>query len=111
MRKHTVAEVMTRDVVSVPESAGYKEIVEALAGRGVSAVPVSTPTDGCSACLGGRPAVQGRVRRPAAAHRPAVGTQAGPYRPGQGGRRRRDRPDDAPAVVIGPRERSPRRPS
>jgi CBS domain-containing protein len=40
MRKHTVAEVMTRDVVSVPESAGYKEIVESLAKREVSAVPV-----------------------------------------------------------------------
>jgi len=40
MRKHTVAEVMTTDVVSVPESAGYKEIVEALANREVSAVPV-----------------------------------------------------------------------
>jgi CBS domain-containing protein len=40
MRKHTVAEIMTRDVVSVPESAGYKEVVEALANREVSAVPV-----------------------------------------------------------------------
>jgi CBS domain-containing protein len=40
MRKHTVAEVMTHDVVSVPESAGYREIVEALANREVSAVPV-----------------------------------------------------------------------
>jgi CBS domain-containing protein len=40
MRKHTVAEVMTTDVVSVPETAGYKEIVAALAHREVSAVPV-----------------------------------------------------------------------
>jgi CBS domain-containing protein len=40
MRKHTVAEIMTRDVVSVPESAGYKEVVEVLANREVSAVPV-----------------------------------------------------------------------
>lgn len=40
MRKHTVAEIMTRDVVSVPESAGYKEIVETLANHAVSAVPV-----------------------------------------------------------------------
>jgi predicted transcriptional regulator len=45
MRKHTVAEVMTRDVVSVPASAGYKEIVEVLAKREVSAVPV-VDTDG-----------------------------------------------------------------
>jgi CBS domain-containing protein len=40
MRRHTVAEVMTRDVVAVPASAGYKEIVEILANREVSAVPV-----------------------------------------------------------------------
>jgi CBS domain-containing protein len=40
MKRHTVAEVMTRNVVSVPESAGYKEIVETLANHKVSAVPV-----------------------------------------------------------------------
>jgi CBS domain-containing protein len=42
MRKHTVAEVMTQDVVSVPESAGYREIVEALANREVSAIDLMT---------------------------------------------------------------------
>ena len=40
MKKHTVAEVMTRDVVSVRASTGYKEIVETLANHSVSAVPV-----------------------------------------------------------------------
>ncbi len=40
MRKHTVAEVMTRDVVTVRASTGYKEIVETLAKHSVSAVPV-----------------------------------------------------------------------
>jgi CBS domain-containing protein len=40
MKKHTVAEVMTRDVVSVRASTGYKEIVETLADHAVSAVPV-----------------------------------------------------------------------
>ena len=40
MNRHTVAEVMTREVVSVPPTAGYKEIVETLAANGLSAVPV-----------------------------------------------------------------------
>jgi CBS domain-containing protein len=40
MKKHTVAEVMTREVVSVRASTGYKEIVETLANHSVSAVPV-----------------------------------------------------------------------
>jgi CBS domain-containing protein len=40
MKKHTVAEVMTRDVVAVRASTGYKEIVETLANHSVSAVPV-----------------------------------------------------------------------
>ncbi len=40
MRKHTVAEIMTREVVTVGESAGYREIVETLASHRISAVPV-----------------------------------------------------------------------
>ena len=40
MRKHTVADVMTGDVVAVTPSTGYKAIVEALADHSVSAVPV-----------------------------------------------------------------------
>lgn len=36
----TVASVMTRDVVTVPPDAPYKEVVELLHERGVSAVPV-----------------------------------------------------------------------
>jgi len=40
MRRWTVKDVMTTDVVSVGEKATYKEIVEALAQRAVSAVPV-----------------------------------------------------------------------
>lgn len=40
MKRHTVAEVMTRRVATVTERAGYKEIVETLARNGVSAVPV-----------------------------------------------------------------------
>ena len=40
MKRHTVAEVMTRRVATVTERAGYKEIVETLASNGVSAVPV-----------------------------------------------------------------------
>jgi CBS domain-containing protein len=40
MRKHTVADVMTRSVVSVGALTGYKEIVETLADHSVSAVPV-----------------------------------------------------------------------
>jgi CBS domain-containing protein len=40
MRRHTVAEVMTTDVVTVREETGYKEIVETMAVLGISAVPV-----------------------------------------------------------------------
>ncbi|MDQ7910191.1 CBS domain-containing protein [Phytohabitans sp. ZYX-F-186] len=40
MRKWTVADVMTRDVVAVPEDATYRTIVELLADRRISAVPV-----------------------------------------------------------------------
>jgi CBS-domain-containing membrane protein len=40
MRKHTVTEIMTRDVVTVRQSASYREIVEALASHRISAVPV-----------------------------------------------------------------------
>jgi len=36
----TVASVMTRDVVTVPPSATYKDVVERLHERGVSALPV-----------------------------------------------------------------------
>jgi CBS-domain-containing membrane protein len=45
MRKHSVAEIMTRDVVTVRESASFREIVEALASHRISAVPV-VDTDG-----------------------------------------------------------------
>jgi len=40
MRRHSVEEIMTRDVVSVRETSGYKEIVETLASHALSAVPV-----------------------------------------------------------------------
>lgn len=40
MRKWTVADVMTADVVAVPGDATYRTIVELLAERRVSAVPV-----------------------------------------------------------------------
>jgi len=40
MKRHTVADVMTRRVVTITEDAGYKQIVETLTGRAVSAVPV-----------------------------------------------------------------------
>ena len=40
MRRHTVAEVMTTEVVTVREQTGYKEIVETMAVLGISAVPV-----------------------------------------------------------------------
>jgi CBS domain-containing protein len=40
MRRWTVKDVMTKDVVSVGEKTPYKEIVEALAQHAVSAVPV-----------------------------------------------------------------------
>ena len=40
MKRHTVGEVMTRDVVAVDESMGYKELVELLARHTVGAVPV-----------------------------------------------------------------------
>jgi CBS domain-containing protein len=40
MKRHTVAEVMTRRVATVTEEAGFKQIVEALSSNGVSAAPV-----------------------------------------------------------------------
>ncbi len=40
MRRQTVKDVMTRDVVSVAETTQYKDIVQILAERTVSAVPV-----------------------------------------------------------------------
>lgn len=40
MRKWTVGEVMTADVVAVPEDATYRTIVDLLAERRISAVPV-----------------------------------------------------------------------
>ncbi len=40
MSRWTIADVMTTDVVSVGEHASFKEIVDLLAERGVSAVPV-----------------------------------------------------------------------
>jgi CBS-domain-containing membrane protein len=40
MQRWTVKDVMTHNVVSVTEETTYKEIVEALAHNGVSAVPV-----------------------------------------------------------------------
>jgi CBS domain-containing protein len=40
MKRHTVADVMTRRVATVTEETGYKQIVEALTTNAVSAVPV-----------------------------------------------------------------------
>lgn len=40
MRRWSVQDVMTTDVVTVDQSAGYKEIVDALAKHAVSALPV-----------------------------------------------------------------------
>jgi CBS-domain-containing membrane protein len=40
MKRHTVADVMTRRVVTVTEETGYKQIVETLTNNAVSAVPV-----------------------------------------------------------------------
>jgi CBS-domain-containing membrane protein len=40
MKRHTVADVMTRRVATVTEETTYKQIVEALTKNGVSAVPV-----------------------------------------------------------------------
>jgi CBS-domain-containing membrane protein len=40
MSRWKVKDVMTTDVVSVHEDAGFKEIVDLLIGRGVRAVPV-----------------------------------------------------------------------
>jgi len=40
MKRHTVADVMTRRVVTITQDAGYKQIVETLTGKAVSAVPV-----------------------------------------------------------------------
>ena len=40
MRRWKVRDVMTADVVAVPADLGFKEIVDILAERGISAVPV-----------------------------------------------------------------------
>jgi CBS-domain-containing membrane protein len=40
MKRYTVGDVMTTDVVTIHDSYGYKEIVETLADHGLSAVPV-----------------------------------------------------------------------
>ena len=40
MKRHTVADVMTRRVATVTEEIGYKQIVETLTNNAVSAVPV-----------------------------------------------------------------------
>jgi CBS domain-containing protein len=40
MKRHTVADVMTRRVVTITEETGYKQIVETLTRKAVSAVPV-----------------------------------------------------------------------
>ena len=40
MKRHTVADVMTRRVATVTEDVGYKQIVETLTSNAVSAVPV-----------------------------------------------------------------------
>ncbi|MFK0211745.1 CBS domain-containing protein [Streptomyces sp. NPDC090298] len=40
MRHRTVSEVLTRDVVTVPPTAPFKEVVRLLAAHEVSAVPV-----------------------------------------------------------------------
>ena len=43
MKRHTVADVMTRRVATVTEETTYKQIVETLTTNGVSAVPVVDP--------------------------------------------------------------------
>jgi hypothetical protein len=40
MTQNTVGDVMTRDVISVPDFAGYKDIVRVLLEHGISAAPV-----------------------------------------------------------------------
>jgi CBS-domain-containing membrane protein len=40
MKRYTVGDVMTTDVVTIRDTCGYKEIVETLADHGLSAVPV-----------------------------------------------------------------------
>jgi CBS domain-containing protein len=40
MKRHTVGDVMTREVVTIRETSGYKEVLEALATNALSAVPV-----------------------------------------------------------------------
>jgi CBS-domain-containing membrane protein len=40
MKRYTVGDVMTTDVVTIRDRCGYKEIVETLADHGLSAVPV-----------------------------------------------------------------------
>jgi CBS domain-containing protein len=43
MKRWTVGDVMTRDVVSVGEKTTYRELVQTLAAKGISAVPVLNP--------------------------------------------------------------------
>jgi CBS domain-containing protein len=40
MKRHTVDQVMTRNVATVRPSTGYKEILETMSERGISAIPV-----------------------------------------------------------------------
>jgi CBS domain-containing protein len=49
MKRWTVGDVMTRDVVSVGERATYRELVQTLAAKGISAVPV---VDGAGRVVG-----------------------------------------------------------
>ncbi|GGN50589.1 CBS domain-containing protein [Actinoplanes campanulatus] len=41
MRTWIVDDVMTREVVPVPPEAGYRELVDLLIGRHISAVPLA----------------------------------------------------------------------
>ena len=43
MKRWYVGEVMTKDVISVRATAGYKEIAEVMVRHGISAVPVTDP--------------------------------------------------------------------
>lgn len=43
MSRHTVAEVMTADVVTVTQGTAFKELAGLMAGRGISALPVLDP--------------------------------------------------------------------
>ncbi|MEQ4300072.1 CBS domain-containing protein [Plantactinospora sp. B6F1] len=45
MKKWTIRDVMTTDAVAVPEDASYRTVVDLLAERRISAVPVLDPTE------------------------------------------------------------------